>query len=336
MSLQKLAESLGLSVSTVSRALNGYSDVSALTRNRVEQAAQATNYRPHPAAHRLATGRTNAITLISSVREGSQFDASFEPLMVGVTQGLAAHGYFAMAMSLTSGSNELTDFERMLDARLADGVILTRTRPFDPRVAMLQERGVPFVTHGRTRDNRPHAWVDTDNKRAMQLATERLIALGHKRIALINGPLEMNFALLRGLGFEAAIAAAGLDQASCPQTQCELSAVAGELHAAELLMQQPRPTALVCASDVVALGASKACRALGLQVGRDVSITGYGNSEPAVFADPPIASIEHAATENGRHLAALLLRRLGGEPVVELNWLEPVSFLERRSIGPPA
>jgi LacI family transcriptional regulator len=85
MSIRKLAQSLGLSVSTVSRALNGYADVNAGTRERVEQAARELGYRPHPVAHRLATGRTGAVALVSPVLGSSRFDNSFAQLMHGVT-----------------------------------------------------------------------------------------------------------------------------------------------------------------------------------------------------------------------------------------------------------
>jgi LacI family transcriptional regulator len=334
MSIHDLAKSLGLSVSTVSRALNGYSDVSASTRARVEKAAREANYRPHAVAHRLATGRTGAVALVSSVQGSSQFDASFEPLMHGVAAGLAERGYFALSMALPSGAGELPGLERVLDARLVDAVILTRTRPHDQRVALLQTRGLPFVTHGRTQHNAPHAWVDTDNERAMRLAVERLVALGHRRIALIDGPGEMNFSLLRRRGFEQAVKEQGLDPAVCPATHGELSAAGGQDNANRLLQLPLPPTALVCASDVIALGAAMACKTRGLRVGADVSITGYGNTEPGAFADPPLATIDHQAVENGRHLAALLLRRMDGEDAAALHWLEPVHFIERLSIGP--
>lgn len=338
MSIKKLAQSLGLSVSTVSRALNGYSDVNAATRERVEEAARAIGYRPHPVAHRLATGRTGAVALVSPVLGSSRFDNSFAAMMQGVTGRLEAAGYYLLSMALPGDEAEMPALQRLLAAGMVDGLILTRTRPRDPRVALLQAQGLPFVTHGRTLHNEPHAWVDTDNERAMRLAVGRLVSLGHRRIAMINGPGELTFALLRRQGFMQGLAAAGIDVAACPAVHCELTAHAALAAAIDLLNpadRSQRPTALVCANDVLALGAAMACRQTGLRVGKDVSITGYGNSEAAEFADPPLTTVDHQVVESGGHLAELLLRRMAGEDPAQLHVLEPVRLIERASIAPP-
>lgn len=338
MSIRKLAQSLGLSVSTVSRALNGYADVNPDTRERVAQAARDIGYRPHPVAHRLATGRTGAVALVSPVLGSSRFDNSFAQLMHGVTSQLETAGYYLLSMALPGEESELPALQRLLDAGMVDGLILTRTRPRDARVSLLQARGIPFVTHGRTLHNEPHAWVDTDNERAMLLAVGRLVSLGHRRIAMINGPGELSFALLRRQGFMRGIQSAGLDPSLCPIVHSELTAAAAQSAALDLLNpsdRSHRPSAIVCANDVLALGAAMACRQSGLRVGHDVSLTGYGNSESAEFADPPLTTVDHQVFESGAHLAALLLRRMAGEPAAELHELEPVRLIERASIAPP-
>ena len=338
MSIRKLAQSLGLSVSTVSRALNGYSDVNAATRERVEQAARDMGYRPNPVAQRLVTGRTGAVALVSPVLGSSRFDNSFAQMMHGVTSRLETAGYYLLSMALPGDEAELPSLQRLLDASVIDGLILTRTRPRDPRVSLLQERGIPFVTHGRTLHNEPHAWVDTDNERAMRLAVGRLVSLGHRRIAMINGPGELTFALLRRQGFMQGIAAAGLDAQRCPVVHSELTATAGQAAALDLLNptdRTQRPTAIVCANDVLAMGAAMACRQSGLRVGQEVSLTGYGNSEAAEFSEPPLTTVDHQVFESGRHLADLLLRLMAGEDSTTLHELEPVRLIERASIAPP-
>ncbi|MBU3739943.1 MAG: LacI family transcriptional regulator [Rhodoferax sp.] len=339
MSIADLAESLGLSTSTVSRALNGYSDVSAKTRARVQEAAKAMGYQPHPVAHRLATGRTGAVALVSSVRAGNYLDATFSALLSGVADGLRAHGYFALSVVLPVGENELTELARFLDGRLVDGILLARTRANDPRVSLLQQRGIPFVTHGRTQSNQPHAWVDADNEQAFFLATQRLISLGHRRIGFINAQTNLTFAVLREQGFKQALAQHGLVAQDCPVRHGEVTAASGEQLATELLAGQAsasgRPiTALLCATDAIALGAMAAIRRLGLTVGRDVSVMGYGNSDAGQYADPPLSTIDHAIVDNGRHLADLLLRRMAGESEAGLTRLEPVHLIPRLSDGP--
>jgi LacI family transcriptional regulator len=336
MSIQALADSLGISISTVSRALNGYSDVSAATRQRVFNAAKAMNYTPHPVAHRLATGKTGAVAIVNSARLGNAADGSSAALHTGVADALREHNYFALSLTLPTGEQEMPEFERLLAGRLVDGVVLTRTRTLDPRVKLLQERKIPFVTHGRTVDNAPHAWVDTDNEGAFEQATQALIARGHHRIALINGMPNMTFASLREQGFRKALRDAQLDESLCPVHYTELTGSAGEQVARQLLQLAAPPTAILCATDTVALGAMKAVKAASLQVGRDVSVMGYGNTEAGQFADPPLASIDHAIVDNGRHVAQLLMRLMSGEhsaPLADLHVLETPNLLLRESVA---
>jgi len=342
MSIAALAESLGISTSTVSRALNGYTDVSAKTRARVETAAKAMGYQPHPVAHRLATGRTGAIALVSSVRTGNFLDATFAALLSGAAEALRDHGYFALSVVLPTGEDELSELSRFLDGRLVDGILLARTRTNDPRVTLLQQRGVPFITHGRTQFNAPHSWVDTDNEQAFFLATERLIGLGHRHIAFINGHPNMNFAALREQGFRRAIQAHRLDTSTCPVRHGEVSAASGEQIASELIASnsintesESQITAILCATDAIALGAMAAIRGVGLTVGREISVIGYGNTEAGLYAEPPLTTIDHAIVDNGKHLADLLMRQLGGEPAPGLTRLEPVHLIARQSDGPP-
>lgn len=341
MSLVALAQSLGLSTSTVSRALNGYADVSANTRQRVEDAARRIGYRPHPVAHRLATGRTGAIALVSTLPSGNHLDASFSALLSGAADYLRDRQYFALSVILPAGAQEMPEFERFLGGRLVDGIVLARTRIDDPRVRLLQQRGIPFVTHGRTRANAPHAWVDADNEGAFEMATQRLIGLGHRRIAFINGQPEMTFAALRAQAFERALLAGGLDRAGCPVLHGEVNGAWGEQAARELLAAnqakvhpQGPITAFLCATDAVALGAMSAIKAAGLTVGRDISVIGYGNTDAGRYATPALTTIDNAVVDNGKHLAEFLLRQIADEPATPPTRLDPVHLIARQSDGP--
>jgi LacI family transcriptional regulator len=333
MSIQALADSLGISISTVSRALNGYSDVSATTRQRVFDAAKAMNYTPHPVAHRLATGKTGTIAIVNSVRPGNETDNSAIALHAGAAEVLREYKYFALSLGVPSDEQEIPELMRLLDGRLVDGIVLTRTRTHDPRVKLLQERNIPFVTYGRTIDNAPHAWVDTDNEGIFEQVTQALIELGHRRLAFINGLPHMTFANLREQGFRQALRKAGVDDALCPVHYTELTAMAGEHVASQLLRLPAPPTAILCATDTVALGAMTAVRSAGLQVGRDVSVMGYGNTEAGQYAWPALASIDHAVMNNGRCIAELLLRLIAGESVAQLQILKTPNMLMRASVA---
>jgi LacI family transcriptional regulator len=336
MSIQALADSLGISISTVSRALNGYTDVSAATRQRVFDAAKAMNYTPHPVAHRLATGKSGAVAIINSTRSRKAIDGSAAVLHTGVARVLRDHNYFVLSMTLPTDDGELPELERLLAARLVDGFILTRTRTFDPRVKFLQDKKLPFVTYGRTTDNVPHAWVDTDSAGAFELVTRQLIDLGHQRIALINGLVHMTYASLYDGGFRKAIAESELAPEACPVHYTDMTGQAGHHVAAQLLSladAKARPTAFVCATDAIALGVMAAVREAGLVVGQDVSVSGYGNSEAGQFAQPPLASFEYDMFDNGCRAAQLLLQLISGDEISQSQVLAPAQFFARESIG---
>jgi LacI family transcriptional regulator len=333
MSIQALADSLGISISTVSRALNGYTDVSAATRQRVFDAAKAMNYSPHPVAHRLATGKTGAIAIVYTAPSIKVVDGSGATLHTGITQALREHNYFALSLTLPPGEEEVPELERLLAGRLVDGIVLTRTRTFDPRVKLLHERKIPFVTHGRTIANEPHAWVDADNEGAFLQATQALISLGHRRIALINGMAHMTFASFREQGFRAALRDGGLSESECPVHYTELTAESGQHVAALLLRKAQRPSAFLCATDAIALGVMAAVREARLTVGKDVSVIGYGNSEAGQYAHPPLASVDQGILKEGRQAAALLMRIIQGQADYASQVLEPAQLLMRASAG---
>ncbi len=335
MSIQALADSLGLSISTVSRSLNGYTDVSAATRQRVFDAAKAMNYSPHPVAHRLATGKTGAIAILNPARAGHAIDGSAALLHTGVVQVMREHKYFVLSLTLPTGDDELPELERLLAARLVDGFVLTRMRTDDSRARLLQSRKIPFVAHGRTLANAPHAWVDIDQEGSTAQATAALIALGHRRIAFINGLAHMTFAHLREQGFRRALEQSNLPVADCPIHYTDLTGVLGRHVAAQQLAQSAaqRPTAFVCVSDALALGVMAAVREAGLQVGRDVSVIGAGNTEVGQLADPPLASIEHDLLSHGQHIAHLLLRHIAGEDGAGLHRMEAPRLLLRPTVA---
>jgi LacI family transcriptional regulator len=199
----------------------------------------------------------------------------------------------------------------------------------DPRVALLQARGLPYITYGRTARSDEHAWVDTDNEEAFRLATERLASLGHRRVHFINGPAPFAFAQLRERGWRRGLEAAGL---SGLMLHSELNSAAGEA-AAQMLLRQQTVTALLCANDTLALGAIAACKHAGREVGQagGVSIIGYGNTEAGRYADPPLTTIDYSIEDNGRHLGQMLLQLLGGASPRSLQRLEPVRLLARES-----
>jgi len=339
MSIQTLAQDLGLSISTVSRALNGYTDVAAATRERVMQRAAELGYRPHPGARSMKSGKAHAIGIILPMDErGGQFiNALYSSLLGGIASVLDARGYTLLATTHFSHSvhDEVARYEQLIRSRSVDGFVVVRTLLHDPRVRLLHEQHIPFVTYGRCRLDIDHPWVDTDNEGAFELATQRLLDHGHRRIALLNGPAIYTFAQLRQRGYEHALQRAGLRPRADWMRHGDLTESAGYALTRSWLGEAVRPTALVCANDAMAIGAMAACREAGLKVGSDISVVGYGNSDASRYCDPPLTTIEHRVLDNGRHIGQLLLAQLDGSATAPGHYLEPVELVARQSDGAP-
>lgn len=339
MSIVRLAEDLGLSISTVSRALNGYDDVAPATRARVFKRAREIGYRPNPGARRLKSGRTSMVgVILPAAADGVQFvDSVASRLLGGVEVELESGGYSLIATVQTRNDlvRETALYENFIHGGWVDALLLVRTRVSDSRVELARAAGLPFVSYGRTDTAGPYAWVDTDNEKAFLLVTQRQIEFGHRRIALLNGPLEFTFARLREKGYLKALAKHRIAPDRLLMLNGEVNEVSGYALCRSLLLSNQPPTSIVCATDAMAVGALAACRERGIHVGKSLSITGYGNANASGFCDPPLTTVDHAVFDNGRHLGQSLLRLLRGEAKpADIHYLEPVVLVPRQSDGP--
>ena len=334
LGIRALAQELDLSITTVSRALDGYSDVSARTRERVTKAAAARGYRPNANARRLKTGRSDSIGFLLPMGAGGFSDPFLAELLASIGARLAETDQDLLVCAIPEGEGEIAAIRRLIDGRKVDGVILPRTRWHDARVDFLIDAGVPFVTHGRTSRADDHPWLDIDGEAAFRNATARLIGLGHRRIGLINGPAIFSYARYRRAGFEAAIRFAGLP------VDPDLMVDAGqgpEMGAAELgwlIDRDQPPTALLCATDRIAIGALSALAARGLIPGHDVSVIGYDDLPFAAHTTPPLTTLRQPIAAEGRALVDMLHRRIAGAPVEDLQTLWLATLIPRQTDGP--
>jgi LacI family transcriptional regulator len=331
-SLRDLASTLGLSITTVSRALDGYADVSEATRARVRAAAESAAYRPNAAARRLRRGSTDIVTLILPTEPGHFDEPLYIQMLAPIGDCLARAGYDLTLIAATPGPDETKMYRRIVEERRADALIVVRTRHRDPRVQYLATQDFPFVVLGRTECAKPYAHVDGDGEVGFRLATERLCALGHRRITHLAAPSAFTFAGLRSRGYAAAMTAAGL----APDVVEDLASEEGGYRAARVaLMATPRPTALLCATDRMAIGALRAARERKLDVPCDLSVVGHDNLPATAFTDPPLSTMELPIAETGTRLAEMVLARLGGADPRDLHHLRAVEMIDRASTAAP-
>ena len=325
--LKHLARSLGLSITTVSRALDGYSDVAPATRERVRAAAEAINYRPNSAARSLRRRKAEAVAVTLPMEPGRFGPPVFLNVLAACSQRLSEEGLDLMLLPTAGRAAEMEAIRRLVDGGRADAIIVVRTRLEDERVAFLKQRGFPFVTHGRTARFEEHAFIDGDGESAFRRATEMLASLGHRRIAHIAAPQDLTFAHLRRTGWLAGLQETGQLDALEYATQ---PTEAGGYEAAQwLLRQSPRPTALLCATDSLAIGALSALKERGLMAGRDIAVIGHDNLPLSAFTDPPLSTMEIAAPDAGSQLAEALIARLGGRDHRDLQTILPVQQVSR-------
>jgi LacI family transcriptional regulator len=332
MSLVRIARSLGLSVTTVSRALGGFDDVAAATRVRVLAEAERIAYQPNRAARALRQGRSAAVGVVLPTPPGHFDDPFFLWFLAAVGPRLARASLDLLVMAAPPGPEEMRAYRHLVEARRVDGVLLARTRLTDERVEWLQNSGVPFVTHGRTHAPRPHAWVDVDGAAAFSAAVHRLAEAGHRRIALLNAPSRYFFAADRAAGWRAGLAACGLPPAAL--REAEPTEENGALAAQDLLAGVEAPTALLCATDRLAVGALHATAAAGGRAGSDISIIGYDDLPGAGWVRPALTTFAQPTEEAAARAVELLLRLIAGEDAAGLNALLQARLVVRDSDGP--
>ncbi len=273
MNLKELSQELGLSQTTVSRALNGYPEVSEATRNRVRLAADKYGYHPNARAKGLATGQSMAIGhVIAKSTSHEMVNPIFGDFISGASEVYAQHGY-DMVLSIVNDSDEATAYSNLKAKGTVDGIILHGPHLDDPRIAHLKSLDLPFLVHGRaSHEVGDYAWVDVNNRRAFMRATAFLLDLGHRRIALINGLESMDFATRRRDGYLGALQARGIAPDPALMRSAEMTELYGYGSAREMLGWNAPPTAFVVSSMISALGVRRAIEERGLKLGRDISV----------------------------------------------------------------
>lgn len=338
MNLKELAEHLNLSQTTVSRALNGYPEVKEATRLRVEAAARANNYTPNGRAKSLATGRTMTVGhVIPLSKKHEMVNPVFGDFVTGAAESFLASGYDLMLSLVEDGKEE--ELYRTIKARgNVDGIIVHGPRMHDSRIELLNELELPFVVHGRATDvTTPYSWIDMNNFRAFCRATEFLITLGHKRIALINGLEFMDFAHRRKLGHLTALESAGIKPNHDYIAGGEMTEEHGYSNAMKMLDLPEPPTAFLTSSLVVALGVRRALQDRNLVMGRDVSIITHDDDLGYLRngGDVPIFTATRSSVrEAGRQGADMLLDMIANPSDTPKQHLLEADMILGGSTGP--
>ena len=335
VTISDVSAALGLTKSTVSRALNDYSDIADGTRLRVRRMAEKMGYRPLSHAQAIRTGRTKSLGLVIQMADHDAQRPFLAEFLAGLSQGASAEGWTLTIAATDSPTATLATFRNMISDRKVDGFILPRTMVQDDRLDLLRDAKFPFVLFGRSPDPTDCAWFDVLGEDAMTDPVRHLVTLGHTKIGFINGGMRYTYSRLRHSGFLKGMNQAGLAPDPAYLTHEAVTVAEGKTAALQLLSTASPPTAIVCAVDMAALGVYRACADLALAVGSDISVIAYDGTPDGAYATPPLSTYAVDFTAAGKRLSALLIRRIKGEPPEVLRKTVQPTFLDRGSAGAP-
>ncbi|MEV6633228.1 LacI family DNA-binding transcriptional regulator [Actinoplanes sp. NPDC051470] len=314
VTIAAIAAEAGVSVPTVSRVLNGRTDVAPETREKVEQLLSEHGYQ-----RRASRQRPGGAALVDLVFNDLDSPWAVE-LIRGVEEVTHAAGVGTVISAVHRRSTSTRQWLQNLRSRASDGVIFVLSGPGVAHTE-LQRLGIPVVMvdpAGNAGNDVPT--IGATNWAGGRSATEHLASLGHRRIALIAGPKDLLCSRARLDGYRAALEEAGLDYQAI--VQGDFQHRSGFEGAAELLDRPDRPTAIFAASDTMALGAYEACRLRGLRIPDDISIAGFDDLPESRWASPPLTTVRQPLAEMGALAARTALRLARGEhievPRVEL------------------
>lgn len=327
MSLKAIAKQLGISVTTVSRALNGYDDVAQETRARVEAEAQRRGYRPNTFARRLKMGQIDAVGLVFPTQPAPLSNNVFLDMVGEISRELARDEIDLLLIADDEKSNQ-HGYLRMMQGRRVDALIVAHTLDNDPRLLQLQNAGFPFLALGRSQLPKPYAWFDFDNYAGTYQATRHLIAQGHRQIAMLSEDTEQAFILQRRQGYIDAMNEAGLPVVwhRCPSPTRRV----GYQMTLDLLKHaESAPTAMLTDGNIIGDGVAMALNQQGrLTCENRVALVVYdGLSDDSIIEASVGAVVQSTRQQVGLQIATMVRRLIAGDDIASLQILWQPDFI---------
>ncbi len=334
VTLKDIARQVGVSVTTVSRALAGYNDVAAGTRQRIQEAAAELGYSPNITAQRLQKRRTDTLGFIMPTFGPRFSDPFFSEFIAGIGNEAAAHDYDLLVSTHAPDSQgEQKAYQRAVKRGWVDGLIVVRTRENDARIKLLHEHHFPFVVFGRTNDALDYPYVDEDSEAGMRLLVQHFIDLGHRRIGLITSPPGLMFGRYRLQSFHDTMGDNGLPIQPEWIVEGALTQRSGAEAAGQLLALDPRPTAIIGGNDLMAIGAINRIQQIGLKAGQDIAVGGFDDVPSAAYMSPPLTTLHQPIYKIGRDTCAMLIDLINGRLPTTTHILLTPSLIIRASSG---
>lgn len=335
ITIRDVARKLNLSITTVSRALDGYDDVAEETRQLVVQTAHEMGYVPNQAARQLRRKRSDTIGYILPADKPRFSDPFFAELIAGLGDEASTHGFDLLVSSAPPGSSvERQAYERWTHGRKVDGIVLNRMHLNDWRVQYLANAQFPFVTLERSLDPFDYPSVEVDGRRWFGALVDHLADLGHQRIAYIGAAPALKIQADRLAGYQDGLQRRGLIFDADLVVEGDLTSEGGYRAGEHLLGLPNPPTAIACVDDTTAIGVLHAAGERGWVVGQNLAVAGFDGIEGFEHTQPPLTTINQPVYQMARRLVQMLVSQITGKPVEEKHLLiEPVLEIRQSTIG---
>lgn len=329
VTIRDVAALAGVSVGTVSHVLNNSPLTKPETRQRVLQAIKDLDYRRNSIARGLKSNQSHLIGYAwHSAEDPIRRNALLDRFLYDIAQAAEAWGYHILTFAQAEEAS-VRAYEELVQITRVDGFVISDIAYGDPRVRYLHQSGVPFAAFGRADDDLDYPSVDVDGQSGMRMAVEHLLARGHERIGLLCWPEGVRIGDVRAQGYRQALAAAGLplrpEWVRRTRNSVEQAAAAAQ----QLMASAPRPTAIACVNDVMALGVLRYLEQAGLQVGTDVAVTGYDDTPVADLMG--LTSVRQPTDVVAVKVIEMLIGEIQGTPVPRRRVLLEPSLVVRAS-----
>jgi len=332
LTIKDIAKAAGVSVTTVSRALNGYDDVNERTRQKIKTIADQMGYSPNMAARYLISKKTNTLGLLLSnvTRDSSKDNIAFE-VLCGINDRSGELDYDLVLFSTTPQKQTTKSYKTLCQERGVDGVIIMGMRLDDPYLKEIVTSNIPCVLIDIQLEGPNVGYVTSDNTSGSVAAVKHLLDSGHRHIAMINGHAQADVSILRLEGYKQALAEQGIPFDESLVVNGRFSEQGGKEAASRILSSNPEVTAIFCASDLMAIGAIQGIKEMGKSVPGDVSVIGFDNIDLASYYSPALTTVHQHKYELGYHSAQVLIDMLENKEATHHVML-PTELIQRDSV----
>jgi DNA-binding LacI/PurR family transcriptional regulator len=322
--IQDVAKRLNLSITTISRALDGYDDVADQTRQLVVETANKMGYAPNRAARQLRRKKTETMGFIIPSIAKRFNEPFFTEFISGLGEELSSRNFDLLVSNATTDEAERNLYDRWTNSHKVDGFILNRIRKRDWRVVWLSERGIPFVGLGKSHDGVRYPCVRIAAATVYLRLVQHIQENGFSCFAFIGGPSDIVNQIDRLTWFKSALKKSGLELDPANLVLSDMSSMGGYEAARTLLSGPVPPDALLCVNDQTAYGVLHAAHEQGCNIGRNVAIAGFDGLRDSYHTEPPLTTLGIPVSEIAHQLVLMLLKTLSGQPPeVEEIVIEP-------------